>query len=38
MIFALGDIGFLVRIVPNVLYYAVFIPFALATAPREASA
>lgn len=37
MIFAFGDIGFLVRIVPNVLYYAVFIPFALATAPREAS-
>lgn len=37
IIFAAGDAGFLVRIVPNVLYYAVFIPFALATAPREAS-
>jgi hypothetical protein len=31
-----GDGGFLLRIVPNVLYYAVFLPFVAATAPREA--
>jgi hypothetical protein len=31
-----GDGGFLLRIVPNVLYYAAFLPFVAATAPREA--
>jgi hypothetical protein len=31
-----GDGGFLLRIVPNVLYYAVFLPFVAATAPRSA--
>lgn len=30
-----GDGGFLLRVVPNVLYYAVFLPFVAASAPRE---
>jgi hypothetical protein len=29
------DVGYLFRLVPNVLYYAVFVPFALRSAPAE---
>lgn len=32
------DAGFALRVVPNVLYYAVFVPFAVAAAPAEARA
>jgi hypothetical protein len=30
-----ADVGHLLRIVPNVLYYALFLPFVLVTAPDE---
>jgi hypothetical protein len=30
-----ADIGHILRIVPNVLYYALFLPFVFATAPEE---
>jgi hypothetical protein len=36
LIFAEGDVGYAVRLVPNVLYYAAFVPFAILTAPEEA--
>jgi hypothetical protein len=29
-----SDLGYLLRIVPNALYYVVFLPFALSTLPR----
>jgi hypothetical protein len=32
------DWGFALRLIPNVLYYAAFVPFAILTAPREARA
>jgi hypothetical protein len=35
VIFTAGDVGFLVRVVPNLLYYAAFVPFAWATAPKD---
>jgi hypothetical protein len=36
VIFTAGDIGFLLRIFPNLMYYAAFVPFAFLTAPDEA--
>jgi mono/diheme cytochrome c family protein len=30
-----GEVGFLLRLVPNVLYYVAFVPFAWLTAPAE---
>ncbi len=30
-----ADVGYLVRLVPNVLYYALFVPFAYLSAPAE---
>lgn len=38
VILAGRDAGYLLRIAPNLLYYAVFVPFAWATAPKEAHA
>jgi hypothetical protein len=38
VILAGWDFGFALRILPNVLYYAFFVPFVFATAPREARA
>lgn len=32
------DVGFLLRLVPNTMYYAVFVPFAWKTAPEELTA
>lgn len=32
------DAGFLLRLIPNAMYYALFLPFVAATAPREAEA
>jgi len=36
VILTAGDTGYLLRIAPNLLYYALFVPFAAATAPDEA--
>ena len=30
-----ADVGFLVRLIPNTMYYAAFVPFAWLTAPEE---
>jgi hypothetical protein len=38
VIFTVGDVGFLARIPPNLMYYAAFVPFAWITAPKEARA
>jgi hypothetical protein len=38
LIVGVGDVGYLVRVVPSLLYYAAFVPFAWLSAPREARA
>lgn len=38
VIFTAGDLGYLLRIFPNIMYYAAFVPFAFLTAPLEARA
>jgi hypothetical protein len=32
------DVGYLLRLVPNTMYYAVFVPYAWGTAPKELAA
>lgn len=35
LILTVGDVGYLLRLVPNAMYYAAFVPFAWWTAPPE---